>query len=207
MASYTSTVEKLKEYYADLLIMQYHSQYKARETIKIGTDIYCGDGVVLQLQDVLDIDAAEGKQLDLIGKILDCPRIIPGLTTDVQFFSFEKEDALGFSTIGKPSSGYFKDITLDYRSTYSLLDEEYRLLLKFKASANRAIATWKQLDDLFYDVFGDNVQIVNNKDLSITFKIKDISTSNAILACVQLGYFQSPLGISYNIEYTGENNG
>ena len=194
-------IDDIKEHYADLLIMQYHSQYKARETVKDGVDIYTGDGVLLDLMNTLDIDTAEGYQLDLIGKILDCPRIVPGLTTDVEFFSFEKENALGFSTVGNPSRGHFKDITLDYRSTYSLLDDEYRKLLKFKAVANRAIASWKELDDLFYNVFGEAIKVINNKDLTITYEIKNDLLDNAIRACLMLGYFEPPLGIGYNINY------
>lgn len=198
---YTEEIESVKEHYADLLIMQYHSKYKARETVKAGAEMYLGDGVVFQLQDVLDIDEAVGKQLDIIGKILDCPRTIPGLFVDVDFFTFEKENALGFSTVGEPSKGYFKDLNYDYRSFYSLLDDDYRTLLKFKAVANRAIASWKELDDLFFNLFGDAIKIINNKDLTITYEIVQSQMTNAIQACIQLGYFEPPLGIGYTIEY------
>ena len=186
-------ITEIQEHYADLLIMQYHSQYKARETVKTGVNIYTGDGVLLDLQDVLDIDVAVGKQLDIIGKILDCPRIIPGLTTDVEFFSFEKENALGFSTVGNPSRGYFKDITLDYRSTYSLLDDEYRKLLKFKAVANRARASWKDLDDLFYNVF--NIGKVFNK--SAFTKIGNPSITEDGIAS-GFNYFSACLFTTFN---------
>lgn len=201
MADHTQSIEDVKKYYADLLILQYRNKPKARETIKTMAELYLGDGIVFDIQEVLDIDNAIGAQLDLIGKILDCPRIVPGVTTDVEFFSFEKENAKGFSTVGTPSTGYFKDITLDYRSTYSLLDDEYRQLLKFKAVANRANASWKEIDDLFFDIFGDVVKVINNKDLSITYQIRNSGINNTIRACIELGYFEPPIGIGYNIEY------
>lgn len=70
MPDYTQDIQDVKTYYADLLILQYRNKPKARETIKIGADIYLGDGVIFQLQDILDIDKAEGAQLDIIGKSL-----------------------------------------------------------------------------------------------------------------------------------------
>lgn len=88
MPDYTQDIQDVKTYYADLLILQYRNKPKARETIKIGADIYLGDGVIFQLQDILDIDKAEGAQLDIIGKILDCPRVVQGIYNDMIFSSF-----------------------------------------------------------------------------------------------------------------------
>lgn len=202
MADYSKEVEDTKEYYADLLILQYHSKYRARETVKMGVDLYLGDGVVFELQDVLDIDNAEGKQLDIIGKILDCPRLIPGFETDKPFFTFEHTgDDYGFSIVGQPSQGYFKSLNFDYSSMYSLPDNDYRLLLKFKAVANRAIASWKEMDDLFFNIFGDGIKIINNKNLTITYQIKQSLITDGLMAAIKLNYLEPPLGIGYNIVY------
>ena len=199
---YTNQRESVKEHYADLLIMQYHSKYKARETLKLGAEIYMGDGLVFDLQDILDIDVAEGKQLDLIGKILDCPRVIPGFDIDKPFFTFEHTgDDYGFSIVGQPSQGYFKSLSYDYSSMYSLPDNDYRLLLKFKARANRARASWKDLDDIFFDLFGEGIEVVNNKNLTITYRVKQSMITDGLLAAIKLNYLEPPLGIGYNIEY------
>lgn len=201
---YTNQRESVKEHYADLLIMQYHSKYKARETVKLGAEIYMGDSLIFEIQDILDIDKAEGVQLDLIGKILDCPRAIPDDTIDVDFFSFHKENALGFSTIGKLSKGFFKDITYNYGSLHHLSDIEYRTLLKFKAIANRVKATWKEIDDIFYTIWGNAITITNNKNLTITYNINKSVLTEGLESAIKLGYLEPPLGIGYDINYIEE---
>lgn len=202
MIDYSQDIENVKDYYADLLILQYHSKQRAKETIKMGAEMYLGDGVVFQLQDILDIDTAEGAQLDLIGKILDCPRIIPGFEIDKPFFTFEHTgDDYGFSTVGQPSQGYFKSLSYDYSSMYSLPDNDYRTLLKFKAIANRARASWAGIDEIFNSVFGDSITITNNKNLTITYNILQSAVTDGLLAAIKLNYLEPPLGIGYNINY------
>lgn len=198
---YTNQRESVKEHYADLLIMQYHSKYKARETVKLGADIYMGDSLIFEIQDILDIDKAEGVQLDLIGKILDCPRIVPDEPKDVKYFSFHKEEALGFSTIGKLSQGYFKDLVYNYGSLHYLSDIDYRTLLKFKAIANRVKATWKEIDDIFYTIWGNAITITNNKNLTITYNINKSILTDGLAGAIRLGYLEPPLGIGYDIIY------
>lgn len=200
---YIDNIEDIKKYYADLLILQYRSKKKARQTVQLGVDIYLADGLVMQLQDILDIDKAEGAQLDLIGKILDCPRNIQGLASDVDYFEFNTNndtDSLGFSTVDKLSGGLFKNKFLNKYSIYSLLDRDYRVLLKFKAIANRAVGSWQQLDDLYYQIFGNYVTIENNKDLTITYNV-DQTLGKAVYAAEMLGYFEPPCGIGYQIHH------
>lgn len=84
-------IESIENYYADLIIIQYRNKPKARATIKLGADLYLADGLVFDLQNVLDIDIAQGTQLDLIGKILGCSRNIFGFNIDKKYFSFEKD--------------------------------------------------------------------------------------------------------------------
>lgn len=199
-SSYLPDVESVKNYYADALIMQYRSKKKARETVKTGAQIYLGDTVLLQLQDILDIDKAVGKQLDIIGKILDCPRIIQGINPEVRFFSFEKTNARGFSTKDRLNDGPWKTAENSLWSIYSLPDSSYRILLKFKAIKNRLRASMAEIDDLLYSIFGNDIYMVNNLDLSITYYISD----NILIpaqAAVALGYLEAPVGVSVNYVY------
>ena len=89
--AYETEVENVKEYYADLLILQYRGKPKARATIKLGAELYLCDGLVFELNDCLNIDTATGEQLNLIGKILGCSRTIPGMVSDDIYFSFENK--------------------------------------------------------------------------------------------------------------------
>lgn len=196
MEDYTQDINDVKKYYADLLILQYHSKPKARNTIMLGADIYMADGLIFQLQDILDIDTAIGAQLDLIGKILGCPRNVQGLLIDKKYFSFQKENALGFSTKNALSDGMFKTYYNSTMSVYSLLDEDYRTLLKFKAIANIERASMKDMDDALYNSFGADVVLKNNQNLTITYIVAD-KLNIPLLAAIKQGYLKSPIGIGF----------
>lgn len=186
-------IDNIKEYYANLLILQYRNKPKARETVKTGVDIYLGDGVVLELQDILNIDIAEGAQLDIIGKILGCPRNVPGININTKFFSFHVDaNSLGFSTVGHPSNGVAKNRSNSNLAVYSLQDVEYRQLLKFKAFVNVWRGDLASMNKALYAVFGDNVNL-RNGNLSVTYEIQN--TTVAIEAARALGYFKAPIGI------------
>lgn len=191
-------LSEVKEYYADLLILQYHSKPKARETVKIGVDIYSGDGLVFQLPDILDIDTAQGAQLDIIGKILDCPRIVQGIYSDLKYFQFHiDENSIGFSTVGNPTSGTFRSVRNYQQSEYSLPDEDYRFLLKFKSAVNVMRGSEAGIDEALWGAFGGDVLLKNNHDLTITYIVSATHTL-AVLAAKNLGYYRAPEGISAN---------
>lgn len=199
LTEYQEQREAVKEYYSNLLILQYRNKKKARETIKASVDIYLCDGLVFQLQDILDIDKAQGAQLDLIGKILDCPRIVQGINVDRKFFQFHiDENSLGFSTIGNPTSATMRSISNSNLSQYSLADFDYRILLKYKAVVNVMRGSIKNMDELLYSVFEGNVLIYNNQNLTMTYVLASDSMI-AIAAAKKLGYFRAPLGV--NVAY------
>lgn len=198
MPDYTQDIQDVKTYYADLLILQYRNKPKARETIKIGADIYLGDGVIFQLQDILDIDKAEGAQLDIIGKILDCPRVVQGIYNDMIFFQFyDGPDSVGFSTVGKPQGGNFRTIQNYNQSEYSLPDDDYRFLLKFKSAVNVMRGSERGIDEALWNVFQGDVLLKNNHNLTITY-IVSAERTLAALAAKQLGYYRAPEGIGAN---------
>lgn len=193
-------LDEVKKYYADLLILQYRNKPKARETIGLGVDIYTGDGLLLQLADCLNIDVAIGAQLDIIGKILGCPREVPGINNQTKYFTFHVDaNSLGFSTIGNPSYGVVKSRYNSNLATYSLLDDEYRPLLKFKAFLNVWRGDMGSMDRELYEVFGDNVNLKNNQDMSIVYEITQ--TNITITAAQALGYFRAPIGVASSYDY------
>lgn len=190
-------IDDIKQYYGDLLILQYRNKPKARKTVQIGCDIYTGDGVVFDLINSLDIDSAEGAQLDLIGKILDCPRTIQGLNPDKQYFSFQYDGALGFSTAQELSNGIFKTFYNSIQSEYALKDDDYRQLLKFKAIVNIWRASMAEMDEAIYNSFGNDVLLINNQNLTITYIISNSLTIATQAALIQ-GYLRAPIGIGFN---------
>lgn len=155
---YTQDIEDVKEYYANLLILQYRGKIKARETVKEGINIYMGDTVLFQLQDILDIDVAEGAQLDIIGKILDCPRIVDWVNLD---------------------------------------DDDYRTLLKFKAIINVLRGSEAEMDEVYWNVFGDDILLKNNHDLTITYVVSS-NIESVVKIALDRGYLRAPEGVGLN---------
>lgn len=64
------------DYYADLLILQYKTQPKARATISALTDKVIADGLLLDVINGFNLDTAVGKQLDILGKYIGLSRIV-----------------------------------------------------------------------------------------------------------------------------------
>lgn len=198
LTQYQADREAVKEYYANLLILQYRNKPKARATIKAWADIFIADGMIFQLQDLLDIDKATGATLDLIGKILDCPRIVQGVFIDRQFFQFHvDENSLGFSVIGNPTYAVMRSIQNSNLSEYSLPDFDYRILLKYKAVVNVMRGSQGSMEELLYSVFGTDVILRNLQNLNITYVLASDSMP-AILAARKLGYFRAPIGVGLN---------
>lgn len=192
--AWENEIESIEDYYADLLIIQYRNKLKARATIKLGVNLYLADGLVFDLQNVLDIDTAQGAQLDLIGKILGCDRNIFGFNINKKYFTFEKTGAYGYSDVNALSEGLWKNYRNSTASAYALGDSDYRLLLKFKALYNLRRGSWGDLDRLYYKAFGEDVVIVNNKNLTVSYTVS-ANASLAFQAANFLGYIQPPLGI------------
>lgn len=69
-----ATSQEFQNYYADLLILQYKTQPKARATIQALIKELYGSGSLLQMVNGFDIDTAVGKQLDIIGKYIGLGR-------------------------------------------------------------------------------------------------------------------------------------
>lgn len=196
-----TVLENVRNYYADLLIIQYRNKPKARATIKLGANLYMADGLIFDLNNILDIDTAVGAQLDLIGKILGCSRNIPGLSFNTDLFTFEKTGAFGYSDVNNLSQGYWKNYQNSIGTVYSLPDNIYRTLLKFKAIYNVRRGSMQFMDEMYWRIFGSEVEMVNNQDLTVTYNIPT-SHSLAVTAAVYLNYLEPPLGIGYTINYT-----
>lgn len=69
-----ATSQEFQNYYADLLILQYKTQPKARATIKALIKELYGSGSPLDLVNGFNLDTAVGKQLDTLGKYIGLGR-------------------------------------------------------------------------------------------------------------------------------------
>ena len=83
------TVEELKEYYADLLIVQYRDKPKAYDTIKACVEMAIMDKLPIAVQDCFNVDEARGVQLDTLAKYQGITRYSWGPNGD---FELSDED-------------------------------------------------------------------------------------------------------------------
>jgi len=67
-------LEDIKEYYKNLLIIQYHNKPKAAATVSEWVRCMCGDALMSELVSAFDIDTAKGAQLDMIGSFVGLGR-------------------------------------------------------------------------------------------------------------------------------------
>ena len=132
---------------------------------------------------------------DVIRKTIPNAKKVSASRTKGQatFISDEKPDKDALS------EGYWKSYFNSIGSAYALPDSDYRQLLKFKAALNVMPSTMKGMDEALYSVFGDNVTIQNNQDLSITYVINQQTVVTQ--AAEILGYFTGPMGITVNFSY------
>ena len=80
--NYLDILTTLKDYYANLLIVQYHDKPKAVATIKLLVDLLFVNIIFFQIRDAFDLKSATGKQLDIIGQWVGVDRFFLGQTYD-----------------------------------------------------------------------------------------------------------------------------
>ena len=83
------------------------------------------------------------------------------------------------------------------QSEYSLPDDDYRFLLKFKSAVNVMRGSERGIDDALWNVFQGDVLLKNNHNLTITY-IVSAECTLAALAAKQLGYYRAPEGVGAN---------
>ena len=67
-------IDSLLDYYANLLIVQYHDKPKAIATVKALIKQSFNSDILSQIQESFNIDTALGKQLDILGKYIGINR-------------------------------------------------------------------------------------------------------------------------------------
>lgn len=166
---YISLLEQLKQYYANLLIVQYNGKPKATATIKLMAELLFVNMVLLQIRDAFDWKTATGAQLDIIGKWEGVDRFYNG-----QLFDFRPWFALipynsvpdnlqgGFSRYSNFDSGNGGFLNYDnIRPTQNqLVDDAFRIMIGLKIIKNHISATCRNIDEAIWDYFNGRVYTV-----------------------------------------------
>ena len=163
---YISLLEQLKQYYANLLIIQYNGKPKATATIKLMAELLLVNMVLLQIRDAFDWQTATGAQLDIIGKWEGVDRFYNG-----QLFDFRPWFALipynsvpdnlqgGFSRYSNFDSGNggFLDYDNIRPTQNQLVNDAFRIMIGLKIIKNHISATCRNIDEAIWDYFNGRV--------------------------------------------------
>lgn len=168
---YQTIMQTLKDYYSNLLIIQYNNMPKAKATIELFTYLMFLNLIFLQIQNAFDWKTAIGAQLDIIGKWVGVSRSYNGiLYWGDTFLSYPSWDSLTpTDTTDELQHGYSTYETFDDNEggtlTYNnigfveqqLSDDDYRVVIGLKIIKNSINHTCKNIDDAIWDYFNGEV--------------------------------------------------
>lgn len=121
------------------------------------------EAVFSKVEEISDIDLAEGVNLDVIGDIVGVSRIVKNVIS-VAFFGFA--DTLGALTYGEEGStsigGRFRDEAEPYTGTSVLADPEYRMIILAKIVKNHSRGTVEDFTSALSFMFGGVPTVVDD---------------------------------------------
>lgn len=168
---YIQTLEQLKDYYANLLIVQYNGLPKATATIKMIADLILANMIIFQIRDGFDWRTAVGPQLEIIGKWVGVSNTYNvSLYDNKVLLSYPFSDSLTPSVTTNASQHGYSDYTTFDSDTGGILtykdlgfveqkldDEDYRVVIGLKIIKNSINHTAKNIDDAIWEYFGGQV--------------------------------------------------
>ncbi len=172
------TLAELQTYYADRLIIQYRLKTRARGTIEMIANLALCDGLMLVEPGCFDLDTAIGAQLTVLGRIVGVPRNVIGLDLAHEFFQYTTyagtPAGLGFLRYADPTNpnNIFKRYYSD--AAYTLSDFEMRTLIRIKIIFNTNYESYKNIIEAFWNLFGADIEVVDNKDMTVEYNVSSI---------------------------------
>lgn len=162
-------LKTLENYYANLLIIQYHEKPKAIETIKMLVRLLWVRMTLIQIRDAFNWLTAEGEPLDFIGKWVGVDRYITKSLYDGHswFSLIEVSGATsiyqgGFSEVSNFNTEEGGFLEPYYVAPYGveLPDDQFRYLIGLKIIKNNIRHYCKEIDDAIH-----NFPLNNNDEL------------------------------------------
>ena len=193
--------------YVDLLIKQYWEQPHANAEIAFQAGTWETIRDLLQsFGDAFDLDLATGDRLDIIGRIVGMPRIIPFVIAKIAFGFDDNTNSRGFDskfetvTDVAPFLSKFEPA----RSPLTLGDSDYRAFMKAKIASNTASAfmvsdTRVSIQDVINTAFQGEAYVIDRKNMSLALYVSPVFDTVRLLAIRQLGLLPKPQGVRYSV--------
>lgn len=201
----TVNISAIVDYYANLLIIQYNQLPKAQATIELFVDALLANGVIFDVRDGYDIETAIGAQLDVLAKYIGEDRFYTGQNLD-GFFAFATysddpayvaDEKIGFADYVDVGIKTGKWLTYDdvLSTTLSLTDYEFRTLLNLKILQNNSNHSDKEIDDGIFELFGLDLVVQDNYDMTMTYTINNPAIVPIIQVAYEKGVLPKPMGV------------
>ena len=193
--------------YVDLLIKQYWEQPNARAE---------GDALASSWEPVytllrafpaaFDVDVATGDRLDIIGRIVGTPRVIPFILPKLAFGFSENPNSRGFDDkfISIAGSAPFQDKFAPAYSDLTLDDNDYRLFIKATIARNNGSAylvsdTRTSIQDVVAALFEGHAYVLDRKDMTLVLYVSPLFELDRLQAILTLNLLPKPQGVRYDV--------
>lgn len=196
--------DDLTKYYIGLLIIQYFTKVRARDTVGVSVRALVADNVYQAVSDGFDLDSAVGAQLDILASYRGAQRTVFGLDLTRDFMAFPFYDDPDVEAAARAGFALYDDaIVTTYFLLYAdggsaigtLTDDELRRVTKFLARTQSRYLSAKEIDDIMFEFFADKVNVVDNQDMTVTY-IHDVGDPDTLFGIIeQLGYLPRPAGV------------
>lgn len=202
------SLESIKEWACNLIIMQYRNSLKNREFIKLLVELIFANNILLRIRDGFNIDSAVGIQLDIIGAWVGIDRFYNYVDYPYRpWFSLidwnkEPDTNLqgGFSTyenFDDENGGFvtYQDILYEKRR---LNDADFRKIINLKIIKNNLYMTCKNIDDAIWNFFDQDVYTTWNKK-NLIYKYNN-NIADFIKICESKNVLPCPTGMKVVLE-------
>lgn len=192
--------------YVDLLIKQYWEQPNARAEIELLASTYEKiRDLYADFFDEFDIDTATSDRLDIIGKIVGLPRVVPEAVTRSAFGFAENTDASGFDDkfLDIADVAPFRDKFEPARTSLELDDTTYRLFLKAKVMKNVGSAFMDSdvrvsLQDVISAAFEGRAYVIDRQDMTLRLYVSASVDLDHLTAIRNLDLLPKPQAVRYD---------
>lgn len=210
--NYLALLNKLQDYYANLLIIQYNGKPRASSTIKLLAQLIWVNMILLQIRDAFDWKTAVGKQLDIIGDWVGVNRFYKGQLFDFNpWFSLISWNSIpdnlqgGFSRYSNFDTleGGFLDYENVLPTQNKLPDEQFKILIGLKIIKNNLEYSCKKIDDAIWNYFNGEVY-TTWQTMEVTYHYK--SELNVIMeVALDKNVLPAPTGVNIVLKEIIEN--
>ena len=211
-------LETLKQYFADLLIIQYRGSKRNRRLIEFLVELIFANNLALEIKEkTVNVDESIGAQLDVVGKWVGIDRFYYKELWTHPYLAYPNYSTIKSSDYSQYQGGFstytnFADNNggfLTYKAWSSIRakanqigDEYFRKLIKLKIIKNNINHTCKNIDDAIWEWSEGNVYTTWGL-MSITYHYKPLYKD-----LIELAYYKNallkPTGCNISLEVITE---